>query len=286
MPEHHVSVAFLVLGTALPAFAGPVSGEAFFDLRPTAIYAQNVGRAERSAEVEDDVVYGLDATAGYQMTIGRRSGLILKGGLAGRHHQRLGDLSNYRVHGSAAYLIQPGQGFSSPWYALSAGLSLLEHRDSAIRDGTRLDLGAQLGTRMTDRIALRAEYGYARRNAFTGETFDIEDHTLGGTVEYTLRPRAVVYTGYAFSTGDVVTDAGMNPRLRSVAKAVAPDAAFPGRRAWRLAGDTHDFRLGTRIGFSRRDGVDLSGRYFATDAAGNNQWHGWLVGAAYVYRFE
>jgi len=32
--------------------------------------------------------------------------------------------------------------------------------------------------------------------------------------------------------------------------------------------------------------VDLSGRFFATDAEGDNQWHGWLIQAAYVRRFR
>jgi|GEM_PF-6096345 len=286
MSRKHPSVPLIALGMALLASGAPASGEAFLDLRPSTSYDQNVGRAQRSAEAEDDFSVGLDATAGYQMTLGQSSGLILKGGIEGRRYQQLHDLSNYRVHGSAAYLFQPGQGFSSPWYALSAGVSLVEHRNSAIRDGTRFDLGAQVGARITDRIALRAEYGYARRNAFTGDAFDIRDHTLQGTLEYTIQPRASIYAGYAFVTGDVVTNAAKDPRIKRVFTAVAPDPVFSGRPAWRLDGDTHNFRLGTTIGFSRRDGVDLSGRYFATDADGNNQWHGWQVQAAYVRRFK
>ncbi len=307
--------ALSLLGLGLwPSIA--TADNAFFDLGLTPTYDSNVSRAELSNNVEDDFFLGFNAAAGYNVEINDNSGLVLQGTLLLNGYDQFGDLSNISLVGSGAYRFQPRRGFTAPWFEVNFDVAPVQYNDSRIRDGIILSPGATAGKRFTDRISAVAGYRYNERIAYHGEVFDNSENMLFLNLDYDLTNAITLYGTYTFRTGDVVSTSVPTAKIIAAASAIEADNAFgpgppaaappppgppgppgppappgttPGgtqRFAYRLDGTTNEGKLGINFGITRSAAIDVSARYWDVGADLNNDYHGFVVEASFLYQFE
>lgn len=278
-----IAVAALALSFAGSAGAQSVT----FDAHAGFVYDDNVNRAERGRLAEGDGIWSLSGDAAYRRALGASHGIIAKAGLDTEIHTDIGDLDMIRAATSLTYLVRLRSGFNAPWLALTAGYGLAEFAASDIRDGTEAHLGLELGQRITDRIAARLAYTVRDRDASKGRVYELHTGTLHALGEYTLNRRLGAYLKYDFTHGDVVTGSPRTAKLLAVRRVVARDPVFgPDNVAWRLHGETHALRLGTKIRLSKLTAADISAQHSVTAADGDNQWHVWHFGVSLNHRFD
>jgi hypothetical protein len=117
-------------------------------------------------------------------------------------------------------------------------------------------------------------------------TFDLAGHKVFLDAEWKLSATWLLHGGFSFRRGDVVSSASSRPDLLQAALAWRVDEAFcplGGCFAYRLEGDTYQGSLGVQVSIGPRAAVDLSARYFATDANGGNAYHGTVIGGTFLY---
>jgi hypothetical protein len=263
------------------------AGTLSLDLVSSIRYDDNLNRAQRGSERQDDGIFAVSADGSYRRQLTANSGLIAKLGLETEVHADIGDLDMIRAKTSLTYLMQAASGFGAPWFALTAAFQLDEYSASDIRDGTVATLGAEAGKRFTDRIAARLGYEVRNRNPSSKRVFKQRQgifHVLG---DYSVTDRIGAYLKYEYLDGGVVTTAAPNMRFRGVVRSFWRDRAFgPGMVAWRLDGHTHAFRLGGKYVLAKHTALDLAATHARTDADGDNKWNVWNVGLTLSHRFQ
>lgn len=268
--------------------AGNASAQSVtFDTRAGFTYDDNVNRTERGRLTESDGIWSLRGDAGYRRALGASQGIIAKVGLETDIHTDIGDLDVLRADTSLTYLIQLRAGFNAPWLALSAGYELAEYTASDIRDGSEARLGLELGQRFSDRIAARVGYTVRDRDASKAEVYELHTGNLHAVGEYTVNSRIGAYLKYDFTHGGVVTGSPRTAKLLAVRRVVARDRVFgPDNVAWRLHGEAHALRLGSKIRLSKLTAVDISAQHSVTGADGDNQWNVWNLSLSLNHRFN
>ena len=277
-----------VAATILLLMTGGASAQSItFDARAGFTYDDNVNRTERNRLTEGDGIWSFGGDAGYRRALGANHGVIAKIGLETDVHTDFGDLDALRANSSLTWLIQPVAGFNAPWIAFSAGFLLAEYAASDIRDGSEARVGLELGQRFTDRIAARLGYTIRDRDASKAAVYELHTGSLHAIGEYTVNNRIGAYLKYAFTHGDVVTGSPRTAKLLAVRRVVARDRVFgPNNVAWRLHGETHELRLGSKISLSKLTAVDISAQHSVTEADGDNQWNVWNLSVALNHRFD
>ncbi len=215
-----------------------VAAQTFYELSGDVSYDDNVPRAEVENDIEDDFIFSIRGGAGRVFAVNDISGLILRAQLEGNFFEEFDDLHHLRAKGSAVYRIQPSPAYTAPWYELNLSLSQLEFRDSDIRNGSVVTVGANVGKRFTDRIEALAGYKFENRWAREDDVFDIHHHDFFATLDYSLTESLTFYTGYSFRTGEVVSTAVPTTKIINGANEISrqPDNVFGPGTALEAAG--------------------------------------------------
>lgn len=272
---------------ALLISGGAAAQSVTVDTRAAFTYDDNVNRTERGRLREADAIWSFGADAGYRRALGANHGVIAKLGFDTDIHTDVGDLDVVRAKSSLTYLIQPFAGFNAPWFAVSAGYLVAEYAASDIRDGSEAHLAVALGQRFTDRIAARLGYAVRDRDASKGDVYELHTGNFHALGEYTVNNRVGAYLKYDFTHGEVVTGAPRTAKLLAVRRVVARDRVFgPNNVAWRLNGEVHGLRLGSKITLAKRTALDVSAQHSITDADGDNQWNVWSLSVSLNHRFD
>lgn len=272
----------------------------YFDFAAEYLHDDNIGRAERDADQLGDDIGSFSATAQLPQTGGTNSGWLHSLRLAYDRHGDWEDLSALTATVATTFRYKPGTGFRSPWFEPNLSLSLMEHQDSDIRDGTLLRTGLTLGSNLTDRLVARIGYRYDWRQSWDGEVFDLDNHRASGSIDFELTDRATVYGVLGWQTGDLVSTSTPSPKVLNASEVRALDEALsqraPGaqragnffvgdRVAYRLGGDTLTGELGINVALTRKLAVDLSALHFDAWGEGDNDYDGLQVRAGLFYRY-
>lgn len=276
------TLLFPALFCAASAWADATHLDAELSLR----HDNNVSRAEAARDQFSDNVAGLDLALTRSMMLTEHSGVQLRGGLHVREFARFDDLSHASVDASALYRIQPVKAYTAPWFEAAVGWERFQFREGELRDGNQWTLDVGVGKRLTDKLKVRAGYGWESRDADEHAVFEWQRRTLRLSADFRVSPAFTVYGMASRTQGDQVFTATPAPAFRNAAKAIADDTVFGARRAYRLGAESDVLELGGSYQFNSQHTLDIGMRRFDIEADGNHQYQGTELRASWLYRFQ
>ncbi len=286
----------------LPAFlfvlqtsfaAGYYDDGPYVDADVSVRYEDNLSRANRGADIEEDMVTAFSVGAGYLKKLDDKSQLLASAYLVHERFSEFSDLNNFAVNAGINYTLQPKPGYTSPWYELSVNLAKLQFKESDIRDSYVLNTKLAAGKRFTDRIISKLAYSYERRYS-DGDVFNTDTHALDLSFIYSYSKSVAIFGNYKAMLGEVVSTARANQVILAASERVSPDDVFaagvgPGcanrRCAYRLDAVSQHFEAGLEIRLNQLASFDLSSRYFLVDANKLEAYKGWVYGASIYLQY-
>lgn len=254
------------------------------------LYDDNASRGLYDADRKADNILSLEGSATRSMLLGSRSGAVFRAAARYSHFNTFDDLSNLALTGRAAWRIQPGMEFYSPFFEVAGNLAWLNHADSELRDGTILTLEASTGSHVTDRVRLGAGFGMDKRDGGgTAGLYDLASNRFWGTFDYRFGVRNTAYARLMQVSGDHVfcsiTVRGLSP----VWELDTALASGLGRAAdcYRLDAKTLLWDIGLNFPLSSNRTLDFTfTSYSSKSDDGGLKYDGMLLRASYLYRFQ
>jgi hypothetical protein len=281
--------------------AAAQAAEVFADFSLDSHYDDNIGRAEMPGDILSDEVVSLKATGNFSHQFGDTSGVTLRGTLEHHDFQFYDGLDHYRFGLGANFRFKPDLGDLAPWYALDASVMASEYSNSSLRDGYTWDVEGTVGKRFTDRLLLKAGFGYSRHTPtntkivlfpiWTTHTFETENSRIFMGLDYNYKG-STLYAKHSRSTGDVMSTSVRHAKIHSVHDdwwvddAIGPDASGNPRWAYRIKGDTQLSELGINQVITRSTALDLMLRYVDVAAVNDNQYDNFSAHLGLFYRWK
>ena len=280
------AIAAALLLAAPPALAE----SARYGLDADLTHDDNASRGLYDADRKADNILSLEGSATRSLLLGPRSGAVFRAAARYSQYLEFKDLSNLALSGRAAWRVQPGLEFNSPFFEIAGSLAWLRHSDSELRDGTIVSLEASTGSHVTDRVRLGAGLGLDRREGGgTAGLYDLSTTRLWATMDYRFGVRNTAYARLQHVAGDHVfcsiTVSGLSPVWE-------PDQALAsglGRFAdcYRLDAKTLSWDIGLNYPLSGTRALDFAlTSYSSKSDAGGLKYDGMLLRASYFYRFQ
>ncbi len=279
-----LAAAFLL--AAQPALAQSTR----YGLDADYLHDDNASRGLYDADRKADNILSLEGSATHSMLLGPRSGAVFRAAARYSYFNTFDDLSNLALTGRAAWRIQPGLEFSSPFFEIAGNLAWLQHADSELRDGTILTLEASTGSHLTDRVRLGGGFGMDKRDGGgTAGLYDLATSRFWATLDYRFGMRNTAYARLMQVAGDHVfcsiTVSGLSP----VWELDTALASGLGRAAdcYRLDAKTLLWDIGLNYPLSGNRALDFTFTSYTSKAdAGGLEYDGMLLRASYLYRFQ
>jgi hypothetical protein len=281
------AVLFAFVALLLPA---PARAQGYVDAEFSVDHDSNISNASHGGDELDDniLIFGLSANRPQPLTA--RSGLLLTGRAEYDRYTLWEDLSHFSIGGKIAWRYQPGTSYDAIWYEISSGATLLKHQDSRLRDGGIVFADLSLGSRVTDRLQLRAGYRYRLRRSWDGNVFDNEGHRVYASGDWQAADRLLFYATAGWQTGDAVSTSRQDPAIGALATAMAADWALGTwkglpRVAYRIDADTVTGEFGFNYEIRAGLALDVSARYLHTDGPSKLSYDGLRILGGLLYRF-
>ena len=280
-------VAVLLMAAPL---ASAVAAEMRYGLTADYVYDDNATRGLYSADRKSDNIVSVEGEVIRGVLLSPTSGALFRASARYTHFMDIEDISNLALLGRAAYRIQPGAGFSAPWFEIAGQAVWLKHADSELRDGTILTVEASAGSYVTDRLRLTAGLGLDERNGGgTAGLYDLSTNRIWATADLRTGLRSTVYARLTRVDGDHVfnsiTVSGLSPIWE-------PDPAFIsvfGRStdSYRLDATSLLYELGFNYPVDRAQAIDVSVSGFRSKSdQGGLKYDGTQIRVSYIYRFQ
>jgi hypothetical protein len=255
------------------------------DAELSATRDDNVARAKSAADVKSDNIVELNINLQHAWLVNTYSGILLRGNVQFDEYQHFDSLSHIAANAGITYRIQPAVGYSTPIFDISTAVERSDFRDSAIRDGTALQVDAAVSSRVTDRIRLRGGLGLERRWADKDSVFEWLHNRIYVGGEYRYGAKATLYANASRIDGDQAVTSSPDPGLFSESKAVASDPALGARRAYRIDATAYVLELGDSIVISADTTLDVGLRHFSI-SSGDDGYDGTEFRVSWLYRFK
>jgi hypothetical protein len=290
MIPRYLYASLLATPAALLAIAALTAVQAqasvFADIDLQATQDDNVGRSEKSADMEHDRSVQLAARAGQAVELAPGTRLALGASLRALEFRRFRDLSEVSAGAAASLRHKFGLGPDAFSIALLADGEFIDS-DSDIRDGERYGLGLRAGTRVGDRWGVSATLRHDWRDADEdeqnlppnrptfpgviaskrGDVFEFDATELALAADYQFDNGWMLLASWSLRDGDVVSTARPNATIVGAAKAISSDVAFgPGRSAYRLDALTHTTVVGLNFPLAETASLQLDYEYQLSDA--------------------
>ena len=216
-----------VLLLALPSSATARSGVDVL-LTSGVRHSSNVSNAARDSDAESDQAISWGVLGSWSRPLSEDTGVDWDVGLDLTHNHEYDALDAAELHGSFNWRWRTGIAWRAPVVSLGARLSGIHHNDSRLRDGGQLQVGASLGTRLTDRLQLNGGYRWRARRAARDRVWDIEDHRVFVNLDLRTGQRITLYATLTGATGEVVSTAVPEASIVAAANAISrrPDDVF------------------------------------------------------------
>jgi len=261
---------------ALAAFiALPARAAVFADVEVQATQDDNVGRSEKSTDIEHDRSAGLSGRVGQAIELAAGTRLALSASVRAVEFRRFRDLSEVAAGTGISLRHKFGLGPDAPWVALVADGEFIDS-DSFIRDGERYGGGIRAGKRFGERWSLSATLRHDWRDADEddqrlaskpGDVFESDATEFAVAADVQLDNGVMLLASWSVRDGDVVSTARPNATIFGASKAITPDAAFgPGLYAYRLDALTQTAILGFNYPLAYMVSVQLDYEYQESDA--------------------
>jgi hypothetical protein len=284
------NIARCVLAAALLPTAQLVLADSTrYGLDTEFTHDDNASRGLYSADRKADNILAAEGFVVRSMLLSERSGATFRGGARYSQFFEFKDISNLALSGRAAYRYQIGSGFSSPWIEITGEYQWLKHADSALRDGSIVSIGANVGSHVTDRVRVSGGLGTDKRSGDSTGVYELSTNRLWGTFDYRLGLRNTIYARLSRVAGDHVFNSGPVTGLSGVwasDPAIASGLGIPLANAYRLEATTLLYELGLNYPLLDRHAVDISVSKFTSKAdASGYKYDGNQLRAGYLYRF-
>jgi len=279
------------IAAALLLAASPALAEsARYGLDADLTHDDNASRGLYDADRKADNILSLEGSATRSLLLGPRSGAVFRAAARYSQYLEFKDLSNLALSGRAAWRVQPGLEFNSPFFEIAGSLAWLRHSDSELRDGTIVSLEASTGSHVTDRVRLGAGLGLDRRaGGGTAGLYDLSTTRLWATMDYRFGVRNTAYARLQQVAGDHVFSSIPARGLSGVWEldpALTSGLGVPGN-SYRLDAKTLAWDIGLNYPLSGSRALDFSlTSYTSKSDAGGLKYDGMLLRASYLYRFQ
>ncbi len=248
-------------------------------------FDSNVANAATERRTRSSALFLAAGAAEQRYQLSPRTLLSARGGLKIESVSRFDALSNLKLSGLLRWQYQPRAEFSAPAYSLWSSLAYTEF-DSELRDSGEYRAGAFVDKALSTALSLRLSLSAARRDAGSA-VFDWSTQSAGMQLDWQSDRAWLIYGGYQFRAGDVVSTSLPNPTLLRIQDARAPDDAFaPGEIAYRFEADTHVATLGFNRSLSPMLALDAQLQYVSSEAdLADVNYSRWLGLVSLLQRF-
>jgi len=248
----------------------------------------NASRGYYDADRKADNILALEGSATRSRLLGLRSGAVFRATARYSRFNVFGDLSNLALTGRAAWRIQPGMGFSSPFFEIAGNLAWLRHADSELRDGTIVSLEASTGSHLTDRVRLGAGFGVDQRDGGGGGLYDLSTNRFWATLDYRFGVRNTAYARLMQVAGDHVfcsLTVGLWPAWELDPALASGLGRAP--ECYRLDAKTLLWDIGLNYPLSGNRSLDFAlTSYTSKSDASGLKYDGMMLRASFLYRFQ
>jgi len=247
-------------------------------------YDSNVGNTPTSGPVQSSSVETLGGHADVFTPLTLFTSLLVRGSLDGEIYNAATKLSNAKGTLMARLFWRPGGDFFTPMLALW-GSGAYARYGSSIRDGAEYRGGAYVAEQVTTAINVRLEGVLSRRNANAG-VFNLNNRSLGLSLDWVLPAAVTAYGGYQFRRGDIATTTacGSGPYAPGSGSS---DDGFVGEVdcVYKLDANTRIATLGVNVPLSSAWSFDLQGQYVKSSGDSGVDYTRWLTYASVLARF-
>ena len=258
------------------------------------VYDSNLGNAELKRDTRSDTALQASFSAGHFIQLTRTLSLTATVETKGEIYQHFGGMNNLAFGPTLAMRHRFGLGATAPWLRLSGDAARLEFEDE-VRDGWRYGMSLAAGQRIATRWDVRAEYRYERRTAdreiavlpaLPGSVFNLSSRSVRADVRYSRDERTMVFAGFAWRYGDVVSTSTPNAKIFRASSALARDPTFGSNAyAYRLAGVSRIATVGLSQALSDRSALNVSFQRQVTHAESDNNYLKSVIAASYSHSF-
>jgi hypothetical protein len=257
-------------------------------------FDSNLNNAQLKQDIHDDASVRATLTAGQLLQLDRNFSLTLTAGVNGETYQRFSGMSNVSLGGTVALRRKFGLGSAAPWLRVSGSAARLQFNND-IRDGWLVRGSVAGGKRFAEQWEVQARYDLERRTGdraarviptIPGNVFDLRSQTIALDLRYSASETTLLFGGYAWRDGDVVSTSTPNFKIFRASSAISPDPVFgPNNFAYRIDAMSHIATLGVSQGIGQRSALNVSYQRQMTHAERDNNYFKSIFAASYSYHF-
>ncbi len=281
----------LVLTACYPVLA---RGDWIADVDAGAFYDSNLNNAELERDIRSDSALTAALSVGQFFRLDTDHSLAVTADVRSEVYHRYSGMNNLALGATLALRRKLGLGPAVPWVRVFASAARLEFKEG-VRDGWLYRTGVSAGKRFADRWDAQAGYSFEKRTgdsaipvvaALSGDVFELESHALNLDVGYSASETILLFAGYAWRNGDVVSTSMPNAKIFRASTALARDPVFPaGNFAYTLHAVSHNANVGVSVAVSSRSSLNLSYTRQITHGDGENDYYKNFFVASYSYSF-
>jgi hypothetical protein len=255
------------LALVLAVVAAPATAvERVFSGEFTAGFDDNVANARRGASLRDDGFAQAGAAFENVWRLAPSSLMGFQLGVEGRRHDRNAGLD--RVSGALRWrwLYRRDGGFYTPLLGASVRIERDEF-DSRLRDAWTYRVGVFAQQQLSTQLSGRLGWSARRVNGVNDRVFETDARSATLDVDWQLGRKLVLYAGYQYLDGDLVSTAPNPPAAALMAaRAIAADDVFVGETAFRLSASADVYSAGANLTLTPNWSIDAQWRQIDAEA--------------------
>jgi hypothetical protein len=284
-------IAFIGLMTACSAVA---HADWLLDFEGGVLHDSNLTNAQLQRDTKSDSAVTASFSGAHSTQLSRDFSVAVALDLRSEAYQRFSGMTNASAGTTLSVKRKLGVGAAAPWIRLSAAAARLEFNDR-VRDGWLYGTALAGGQRIAQRWELQVRYSVDRRKGdneiaalrtVSGDVFDLRAQTLTLDLRYALSDGTLLFAGYAWRDGDVVSSSTPNAKIFASSSAITPDAVFgPNHYAYKLDASSRLLNAGVSQVLSRRSALNVTYQRQVTHAQGDNNYYKNVFAATYAHSF-
>ena len=293
--RHHPRNAAILVAAVACAWTVTLRAEWIVDIGTGATYDSNFTRAQNAADRRPDRALTFAGSVAHHESLSGYDGVTVGIDMQAQLHDRYRGLDFIGIGASASYRRKFALGITAPYGSLSASLVRDDYRVD-VRNGNRLDLGAELGRRLSETLDIGVGLAYDRRHATTnrpivpgvsGAIFDLRGQSAFARADYALDERWMLGGRVAVRRGDVESTSQRSMQVFLASDAIADDPAFddPLLIGYRLRGTTLSLSGALGYALGHQAAIHLAYVDERTHAARDLHYRSRTVNASFAYRF-
>ena len=284
-------LAAVILWTCCPAAA---VAHWIADVDAGLLHDSNLNNAQLKSDIRSDTALSAAFSVGQFVQLTPSDSLTVTANAKAETYQHFSGMNNVSAGITIAVRRKLAVGAEAPWLRLSTSAARLDFQNS-VRDGWLLRAAMAAGKRLSERWELQAEYSNEKRTgdnavrtvaALPGDVFDVMSHAVSLDVRFSVTEKTLVFAGYVWREGDVVSTSAPNAKIFAASTALTRDPAFgTAARAYRLDAVTRIASVGVSQAIGPNSALNVSYQRQMTHGDGGNNYFKSILAASYAHVF-